>query len=187
MRSHLLSVLFLLAITVLNFGQSAKATLYEGLDLEDAKDFKGAKEKYDEVISTSPTGKVGVMAYYYRGNLFRRKNDYRAARADYNKAVKLSQLRTDLPPKLIADLHFNRGLLRYEGFDWEGALADFSKASSSDPGYAASHAYQGLLNYKLKNKATACANFQIAISLNASIVLKPQFEEAYKKTKNKCK
>ena len=76
-----------------------------------------ARDHYDKVIELDPGH---ADAYYDRGNIKYRSDDYQGAIIDYNKAIELN-------PKFAAAYH-NRGIIRQASGDEAGAQEDFAKA-----------------------------------------------------------
>jgi tetratricopeptide (TPR) repeat protein len=67
----------------------------------------------------------------------------------------------------------NRGITKYKNGDYEGALADFNKSISLDPGFTLAYNYRGLVKDKLGDKDGAMAD------LNRAIEYVPDFPDAY--------
>jgi tetratricopeptide (TPR) repeat protein len=67
----------------------------------------------------------------------------------------------------------NRGITKYKNGDYEGALADFNKTISLDPGFTLAYNYRGLVKDRLGDKDGAMAD------LDRAIEYVPDFPDAY--------
>jgi tetratricopeptide (TPR) repeat protein len=67
----------------------------------------------------------------------------------------------------------NRGITKFKNGDYNGALADFDKSISLDPGFTLAYNYRGLIKDKLGDKEGAMAD------LNRAIEYVPDFADAY--------
>lgn len=105
-------------------------------------------------------------AYWNRGNLFFRMNDFENAMDDYNFALSRSPDHTDLL--------FNRAVL--SGFymdDFESAKKDFIRLLTLQPGFAEGHFRLGYLYYLFDHPDEASKSFLHAAEAN------PHYGEAY--------
>lgn len=181
----LITLSFILLLSF-SYSQSNKSILYQGLDLEKDGKTEEALKKYNKVIEKGLGGKVGVMAYYYRANLYRKKYETNKSRADYKMAAKIAEDDKVIDSRLLGDLYYNYGLMQYQGFDYEGAEKSFGKCIEANSSDYSAYAFRALIRYELKNKVGACEDFSKAKKLKAGIVEEERFKKAYKKTKKKC-
>lgn len=85
--------------------------------------------------------------YINRGIIFYRKHNFRGALADYDKAIELTPENDDR----IADVLYNRGILRAELGDYNNALDDLNKALSYHETPEANYLYQhGMICMQLR-------------------------------------
>lgn len=85
--------------------------------LQSRLEYETILRAYDKVMELSPDF---AYAYYNRGQVKERYNDYRAAILDYNEAIKRY-------PE-FAEAYYNRGLSRLKAKDTERGLDDLRKA-----------------------------------------------------------
>lgn len=168
------------------YGQSAKSYVDAGFKLEKSKDFKGAIDSYDKAIALNTENKYHLEALFFRGNCYRSKMDYAKARTDYDVAIKLSEKVPNQNPRFLSDLHYNRALLRIQGFNYEGGIKDLTMVVKYSPKDAYSFALRAQCKYDIDDKVGACQDFKKAKSIKAGVITK-KFEKAYKKSSKKCK
>jgi tetratricopeptide (TPR) repeat protein len=131
-----------------NFMYAAKSK-YEG------RDFKGAIEGFDKVISMDPRF---TLAYAYRGHAKTSAGNYKAAIDDFTKAI-------ELYPNFDA-AYVDRAHAKFFSGDYNGAIADFTKAIQLNRNYAIAYAGRGEAKMKLKNFSSALSDFDKAIQLD---------------------
>ena len=103
----------------------------------------------------------GATSHYNRGNALEDKGDYRAAIAEYRKALALRPNYTEA--------HYNLGTaLHYKG-DQNGAIAEYRKALDLKPDYAPAHYNLGWILADTGKKQEAALEFQQAYHLNPSL------------------
>lgn len=170
--------------------QAPQNIVNKGLQLEQSGKSNQAFIKYNKAIKLNTADFVAVMAYLYRGNLFKKENQPERARQDYDAAAKIAEKNNVQKNTLLIKLYFNRGLMRHEAKDSKGALEDFDKvilyAEKDKTTTAEQYALRALFNFEQKKKQAACDNFSQALKLDASIIEDPKFSKAYKRTKSKC-
>ena len=99
-----------------------------------------------------------IEAYYWRATLFLTKlEDYPAALADFNKAIKLDSQN--------ALVYRNRGITYSAMKDYPAALADHAKAIKFAPKDASTYFARGLTYYKIEDYHAGLADFTKAIKL----------------------
>ena len=178
-------LLMVIAVSSTINAQTTKSLVDAGFKLEKDRDFTGAIEKYTAAITLNDENKYHLEALYFRGNCYRSKGDYSKARTDYDAAVKLSEKVPNQNPRFIADLHFNRAMLRIQGYNYEGAIKDFDVVIKNSPKDALAYAYRARCKYDIDDKVGACNDFSKAKSLEPGII-SDKFEKAYKKSSKKC-
>ncbi|MBD2672705.1 tetratricopeptide repeat protein [Aphanizomenon flos-aquae FACHB-1416] len=89
---------------------------------------------------------------------------YREAEAAINKAIELS-------PRAV--FYYNRGNVRYELGDKQGAIEDFNQAIKINPNLAQAYYNRGGVRKKLEDKQGAIEDYNQAIKIN------PNFTEVY--------
>jgi lipoprotein NlpI len=100
-----------------------------------------------------------AMAYFFRSDLYKRKDDFGRAIADLNESIRLD------PNNALA--YFTRGGVSYIMGDNPGALADFTKAIQLDPNNAAAFFNRGVAYFIVGGRvADAEADFRKASELN---------------------
>jgi tetratricopeptide (TPR) repeat protein len=185
----LLGYIMLLGICLMSFalyGQTTKKYVDAGFKLEKSKDYSGAIDQYTEAIALNAENKHHLEAHYFRANCYRAKGNYSLARTDYDAAVKLTNTVPNQNPRFLSDLHYNRAMLRIQGYNTEGAIEDLDIVIKNSPADALSYAYRGRCKYVIDDKVGACADFAEAKRLKPSVITE-KFQKAYKKTSKKCK
>lgn len=155
---HLILVMMCMMSFAL-YGQSAKTYVDAGYKLEKSKDFHGAIESYDKAIALNTENKYHLEALFFRGNCYRNKSDYTKARADYDSAINLSEKLPNQNPRFLSDLHFNRALLRIQGFNYKGGIKDLDMVVKYTPKDAYSFALRAKCKYDIDDKVGACQDF----------------------------
>ncbi len=119
-----------------------------------ARDYRAALANFDKAITLDPTL---VDAWVRKGVTLVDTNEGIAAMACFNEALKLSPLNF----KAL----YNRGKLRYECHEYEGAASDFAKASQQKPDHAATHERLGDAFMRLGLSDMATRHWAIAEEL----------------------
>jgi len=78
-----------------------------------------------------------------------------------------------------AGIYYGRGLVRQEGKDLNGALADYSKAIAIDPSLAQAYANRAVIETLQNKKVEAANDFNKAFQLRPT--LKAQYREFIEK------
>ncbi|MGG1921550.1 tetratricopeptide repeat protein [Chryseobacterium cucumeris] len=128
MNTKIIFLSFIVAISFSGFmfGQeSYKNLVYEGNQKFDGKDYEGASSKYMEAIKSNDKD---FTAHYNMGNALYKSKKYEEAKAEFEKAEKLSQT---LPDKAAA-LH-NLGNAYMQMNQPEKAADYYKKALKQDP------------------------------------------------------
>ncbi|MDQ1855055.1 tetratricopeptide repeat protein [Chryseobacterium sp. WLY505] len=128
MNTKIIFLSFIVAISFSGFmfGQeSYKNLVYEGNQKFDGKDYDGASSKYMEAIKSNDKD---FTAHYNMGNALYKSKKYEEAKAEFEKAEKLSQT---LPDKAAA-LH-NLGNAYMQMNQPEKAADYYKKALKQDP------------------------------------------------------
>ncbi|MCC3216214.1 tetratricopeptide repeat protein [Chryseobacterium sp. X308] len=128
MNTKIIFLSFIVAISFSGFmfGQeSYKNLVYEGNQKFDGKDYEGASSKYMEAIKSNDKD---FTAHYNMGNALYKNKKYEEAKAEFEKAEKLSQT---LPDKAAA-LH-NLGNAYMQMNQPEKAADYYKKALKQDP------------------------------------------------------
>lgn len=128
MNTKIIFLSFIVAISFSGFmfGQeSYKNLVYEGNQKFDGKDYEGASSKYMEAIKSNDKD---FTAHYNMGNALYKSKKYEEAKAEFEKAEKLSQT---LPDK-AATLH-NLGNAYMQMNQPEKAADYYKKALKQDP------------------------------------------------------
>jgi tetratricopeptide (TPR) repeat protein len=141
---------------------SATNSMYNAKAKFESKDYQGAIEDFDKVISLDPTYTV---AYAYRGHSKVKLADYKGAIDDFNKAIELN-------PRFDA-AYVDRGYAKNFSGDYEGAQADFTQAIKIDPHYVIAYNSRGEIRLKLKNYREAIEDFNLVIQYA------PKYANAY--------
>lgn len=130
----------------------ATNSMYTAKAKFESRDYKGAIEDFDKIISLDPKYTV---AYAYRGHSKVNIEDYAAAIEDFDKAVELN-------PKFDA-AYVDRGRAKSLSGDYRGAIVDFTKAIEISPNYAHAYRSRGEAWLRLKDYEAAIKDFDLAI------------------------
>ena len=189
MKAILILTFSLLSLSHI-IAQSPQNIVNKGLQLEQSGKSNQAFIKYNKAIKLNTADFVAVMAYLYRGNLFKKEQQLDRARQDYDAAAKIAEKNNIKKYTLLISLYSNRGLIRHEAKNSKGALEDFDKvilyAEKDKSATAEQYALRALFNFEQKKKQAACDDFSRALKIDASIIEDPKFAKAYKRTKTKC-
>ncbi len=131
---------------------SATNSMYNAKAKFESKDFRGAIEEFNKVITLDPRY---TIAYAYRGHSKAKLADYPGAIEDFNKAIELN-------PRFDA-AYVDRGYAKSVAGDYEGAQADFTEAIKIDPHYAIAYNSRGEIRLRLKNYQAAIEDFDFVI------------------------
>src|SRR4029077_11145106 len=101
-----------------------------------------------------------AMAYYYRGDAWRAKDDPDRAIADYSEAIRLD-------PK-NAEVYVNRGIAWGKKKDYDRAIADYSEAIQLNPKHLLAHYSRGFAWHEKKDYDRAIADYSEVIRLNTA-------------------
>ena len=99
-----------------------------------------------------------AVAYYNRGNIKDKLQDYVGELNDYNQAIKLK-------PNFEYAL-FNRANIKVKLGDYEGAISDFSKVIELNPNENEAYINRGNIKARIGDVSGALADYNKAISLN---------------------
>ena len=104
-----------------------------------------------------------AKAYFNRGLVYRKKEEYEKAIQDYTKAIELD---TE-----YAYAYNNRGYVYDEIGDYDKAIVDYNRAIKLDPNYIYAYNNRGLAYYSKKNYQQAIADYNRAIELDPNYAL----------------
>ncbi len=119
-----------------------------------ARDYRAALANFDKALTLDPTF---VDAWVRKGVTLADTDEGIEAMACFNEAVRLSPLNF----KAL----YNRGKLRYECHEYEGAVSDFAKAVAQKPQHAAAHERLGDAFMRLGMTDMAATQWSIAEEL----------------------
>ena len=136
-------------------------------------DLSGVIADYSKVIEIDPQN---ADAYINRGDAKRHKGDWDGAIADYSKAIEvhpeytasyydhsIAKVNIEFDPKYPA--YCNRGIAKVNSGDWDGAIADFTKAIEINSQDADAYSYRGQAKKAKGDQAGADADFAQATKL----------------------
>ncbi|NEZ57792.1 hypothetical protein [Adonisia turfae] len=130
-----------------------------GITRYDMRDFAGAIDDFTHVIASSPS----AAAYNCRGVAWMEMNDYARALKDFGDAIHLNA-------GLFA-ARCNRGVLRIDIRDYDGALDDLAAASELCPQSAIPYFYQGRIFQFQGELRQAVGKFGLAIERQPKLAL----------------
>jgi tetratricopeptide (TPR) repeat protein len=114
-------------------------------------------------------------AYYYRGLLYARQQEWNKALADYKQARILNrELSID---KNLAEAYYNRGRLYHQQEQWEQTLADYKQAISLngelsiEKEIAEAYYKRGHIYHQQQKLDLALADYSHAIKINPEYAL----------------
>jgi len=125
--------------------------------------WKDGKVLFTDVVKKYPEN---YPAYWMRGNIYYKYNDYQKALQDYNKSI---QLFPDFAPSLAA-----RAKVLLKGFnDPKAALPDLNRSIQLDSTVAETYSDRGMAYAQIGDTAAGLRDFNKAIKLN------PELSKAY--------
>lgn len=127
-----------------------------------ARDYRAALANFDKALTLDPTL---VDAWVRKGVTLADTGEGIEAMACFNEAVRLSPLNF----KAL----YNRGKLRYECHEYDGAASDFAKAVAQKPQHAAAHERLGDTFMRLGMSDMAATQWSIAEELRENKRKKP--------------
>ncbi len=161
--------------------EDAEFFLLKGIQAARVRNYASAVAHYDKSIELAPEA---AESYFLRGNAKAGLCDFARAGRDYDVVV---QLRTqqgiggdgseggETEQSLRSAIYYNRGNVRAELEDLEGALADYNEADrtprQSDQASGQLYCNRGNVNALLLNSDDADHDFQKAIGLGEDYVL----------------
>jgi tetratricopeptide (TPR) repeat protein len=155
---------------------------------EQLKDYQGAAEAYQNVISINPGNvfaykKLGYYDSFLEKDAEALENYTKAIELDpndemtynnrgylyqkmkkYPEAIEDYSMAIKLKPEYIS-AYVNRGLTKVESNDFQGAKNDFQKSCELDPNSGELMRLLGLAKLRLKDTKGACIDFEIAKKL----------------------
>ena len=143
--------LFFAALSYSGFTQTAAYHYNRGTFLSGNGDYTQAIANYNKALEFDP---VLQEAYFGRGFVYYKLQQFEAAIKDLSKAI---QLKPDDDEAL-----FNRGVCRTKSNDLAGALQDYNCAILLNPQYAQAYMNRGNCRYKLNDKEGACNDWHRA-------------------------
>ena len=102
-----------------------------------------------------------AAAYFFRGNVRDRYQDYPGALSDFNESLKRNS-------DNILALN-NRGIVRGIMNDFEGAVKDFNRSILLKPEYTDAYYNRGIAKYQLKQYSEACEDWEQASSMGSTL------------------
>ncbi len=113
------------------------------------------------VIEQDGSKATMATAYFFRGNVRDRYQDYPGALGDFNESLKRN-------PDNILALN-NRGIVRGIMNDFGGAVKDFDRSIKLKPEYADAYYNRGIARYQLKQYSRACEDWEMASSMGSTL------------------
>ncbi len=101
--------------------------------------------------------------YVLRGKMFHEQDRYQQAEAEFGRAIELTD-----DSLLLGEIHYLRGVTRYESGKAHQAIDDFKQASQLRPAHAGTHIWQAATSAKLEDWPDAIQNLHTAIRLRPS-------------------
>ncbi len=112
-------------------------------------------EDSSEVFYDAPND---AKAYFYKGNVYYEKGDYKRAIENYTKAIIMN--------RVYSEAYFNRAMCYYNLKDYNEAIADYTKAIELDPNNPILYNNRGDCFYLKEDFQKALEDYSKAISLN---------------------
>lgn len=135
--------------------------------LEGSGEFEAGLEKCNSFIARNPDHDEIGRVYFYRGVFNGRLNNFEAALADFDRALK----QEELPERVIGFIHYTRGTLYGQSGQHAEALADFDRAL--DRGFLGANVFyaRGSAHHNLDDHEDAIADFSESISRDGKFSL----------------
>jgi tetratricopeptide (TPR) repeat protein len=160
-----------------------------GFAKQKSGDNQGAIADYDQAIKLNPNY---AGAYNNRGGSKAELKDYQGAIEDYNQAIQIDKNWGNIVTPIdknwgdiailidknwgdagILVAYYNRGVIKAELGDNQGAIADYDQAIKLKPDFAIAYYSRGVFKGKSGDNQGAIADYNQAIKLN------PDFAHAY--------
>ena len=113
------------------------------------------------VIEQKHSKNTMAAAYFFRGNVRDRYQDYPGALSDFNESLKRNT-------ENILALN-NRGIVRGIMNDFGGAVKDFDRSIQLKPEYTDAYYNRGIAKYQLKQYSEACDDWEQASSMGSTL------------------
>ncbi|MEA3479373.1 MAG: tetratricopeptide repeat protein, partial [Bacteroidota bacterium] len=126
-----------------------------------SKVWKDPEQLLSAVITQDHSTNTLAAAYFFRGNVRDRYQDYPGALKDFNESLKRN-------PDNILALN-NRGIVRGIMNDFKGAITDFDESIKLKPDYADAYYNRGIASFELKQYSNACIDWEKASSLGSGL------------------
>ncbi|NOX45720.1 MAG: tetratricopeptide repeat protein [Chlorobi bacterium] len=121
--------------------------------------WKNSESLVTNVINNERSDKDLSIGYFFRGNIYDKKQDFKAALKDFTKAIELNSGYTMA--------YNNRGIIKGIMNDMKGAYDDFSMAIEKEPDYADAWYNRGNVLFYIKKNEEACQNWHKASELGS--------------------
>lgn len=137
-----------------------EAYLNRGLAYYRSGEFQAAVDDNTHLIKLQPDD---FRAYFNRGLAMAALGNYKQAIAEYDQAMTLT---SDTEPILIADMHTDGGLAKFELKDMSGAIADSDAAIQLNAHNHRAYYNRGCMHGRQGNYTAAIRDFTQALALN---------------------
>lgn len=134
-------------------GHLGRARCYE----QDEYYLEGAIIDYSEALKLKPKG--NFEAYYGRGRVYLKDQNYYKALSDLNQALKMR-------PKHV-NVHYNRAIARSQLRNNRGALKDMNYVIQNSDDFQQAYFNRGIIYQRLRASSSALKDFNKAIELGA--------------------
>lgn len=160
----------LIFCSVLSYGQSERAILYEqATEFGYRNQYKESEAVLSQIIALHPKDS---LAYFDRAIMRENIGDTIGAIADLTKAI-------EIDPK-SADNYFLRGMLYKKSNKYKEALSDFQKVNRLDHGNADAHFFVAQINRVLKkNKCKVRSELKKCLKINPEHLAAKRLLEMY--------